>query len=299
MLLPMVYFNKLSGGVMQSSSEFSVTPMNRMVDLVPGESYDFTITVLNPADSTENLDYKVYAAPYSVATETYDADISTQTDHTHMVDWITIYEPTGTLAPNETRKIEFTIAVPVDAPGGGQYAAIMVGIDDENQNYDNMLVTNVLEIASIIYAKVDGEIIHKGEVVENNVPEFATDPKINLSSLIKNEGNTHEIASITVTAKNVFTGEMVASAELDNGVYAELIMPDSQRFINKEIDGLPMIGIINVQQKIYYNGETSMVEKNVIICPIWFLVLVILTLAAIVAGVVRSIRRHKKKKAVQ
>ena len=202
------------------------------------------------------------------------------------------------MVPNETREIEFTITVPADAPGGGQYAAIMVGVDNKNQNYDNMSVTNVLEIASIIYAKVKGDIIHKGEVVENNVPEFATDPKINLSSLIKNEGNMHEIASITVAAKNVFTGETLVSAELDNGVYAELIMPESQRFINKEIDGLPMMGIINVQQKIYYNGETSTVEKNVIICPIWFLVLTLLTLAAIVAGVAKSIRRHKKNKTV-
>lgn len=282
---------------MQSSSEFSVTPMNRTVELVPGETYNFTITVLNPVNSTENLDYKIHAAPYSVVTEAYHADISTQTDHTRMADWITIPEPTGTLAPNETREIEFTITVPDDAPGGGQYAAIMVGIDNKNQNYDNMSVTNVLEMASIIYATVDGEIIHKGEVVENNVPGFTADPKITLSSLIENEGNMHEIASITITAKNIFTGETLASAELDNGVYAELIMPDSQRFINKEVDELPMIGIINVQQNIYYNGETSTVEKNVLVCPIWFLILVVLTLMAIIWKIVKTIRKHKKKKA--
>lgn len=280
---------------MQSSSEFSVTPMNRMVELVPGETYNFTVTVLNPVNSTENLDYKIHAAPYSVVTEAYHADISTQTDHTRMADWITIPEPTGTLAPNETREIEFTITVPDDAPGGGQYAAIMVGIDNKNQNYDNMSVTNVLEIASIIYAKVDGEIIHKGEVVENNVPGFTADPKITLTSLIKNEGNMHEIASITITAKNVFTGETLVSAELDNGVYAELIMPDSQRFINKEVDELPMIGIINMQQNIYYNGETSTVEKNVLVCPIWFLILVVLTLTAIIWKIVKTVRKYKKK----
>ena len=255
--------------------------------------------MLNPVNSTENLDYKVHAVPYSVVTEAYYADISTQTDHTRMADWITIPEPTGTLAPNETREIEFTITVPADAPGGGQYAAIMVGIDNKNQNYDNMSVTNVLEIASIIYAKVDGEIIHKGEVVENSVPVFTADPKITLSSLIKNEGNMHEIASIAITVKNVFTGETLASAELDNGVYAELIMPDSQRFINKEVDGLPMMGIINVQQKIYYNGETSTVEKNVLICPIWFLILVALVMMAVVAKILKVIRKHRKKKKAQ
>lgn len=284
---------------MSSGNEFSVTPMNQMIELVPGETYIFSITVSNPVNSAENFDYKVYATPYSVVTEEYDADVAKKTDYTRMVDWITIAEPTGTIVPNETKDIEFTITVPENAPGGGQYAAIIVGADDKDEVNGSTAVTNVLEIASILYAKVDGEIVHKGEVVENNVPGFVTDPKINVSSLIVNEGNMHEIASIAITAKNVFTGETIASAELENGAYAELILPDSQRFINKEINELPMIGIINVQQDIYYNGETSAVEKNVIVCPIWFLVLLALTLMAIVWKIVKTVRKHKKKKTVQ
>ena len=280
---------------MQRSNEFSVTPMNRMVDLVPGETYTYSITILNPVNSTENLDYRVYAAPYSVVTEGYDVDVATKTNYTRMADWITISEPTGTLAPNQQKELEFTITVPENAPGGGQYAAIIVGADNENKTYDNMGVTNVLEIASVIYAKVDGEIIHKGEVLENNVPEFTFDPKINVSFLMNNEGNMHEMASITIKATNVFTNEIIASAELGNGVYTEIVMPDTQRFVSEEITELPMVGIINVQQNIYYNGETSTVEKNVIICPAWLLGLVILTVVAIIASIMRSIVRHKKK----
>ena len=52
---------------MDKNNEFSVSPMNQMVDLVPGETYDCSITILNPANSAENLDYKAYVAPYSVA----------------------------------------------------------------------------------------------------------------------------------------------------------------------------------------------------------------------------------------
>ncbi|MBQ1387452.1 hypothetical protein IIY68_01525 [Candidatus Saccharibacteria bacterium] len=284
---------------MNSNNEFSVTPMNRMIELVPGETYVFSITVSNPVNSAENFDYKAYAAPYSVVTEEYDADVMTKTDHTRMADWITIAKPTGTLAPNETKDIEFTITVPENAPGGGQYAAIIVGADDKDEVNGNTAVTNVLEIASILYAKVDGEIIHKGEVLENNVPGFVVEPRINISSLIVNEGNMHEIAEITIKVTNIFTGETIASAELDNGAYAELIMPDSKRFLNKEVDELPMIGIINVQQNIYYNGETSTVEKNVIVCPIWFLVLVVLTLTAIIWKIVKTICKHQKKKVAQ
>ena len=42
---------------MQSSNEFSVTPMNRMVELNPGETYNFSVTVSNPANSVKNLDH--------------------------------------------------------------------------------------------------------------------------------------------------------------------------------------------------------------------------------------------------
>ena len=149
-----------------------------------------------------------------------------------------------------------------------------------------MLVTNVLEIASVIYAQVDGEVVHKGEILENNIPDFSASPDVSVSSLVSNEGNMHEMANITIKATNVFTGEVISSSESGDGVYTELIMPDSQKFINKEIEGLPMVGIINLQQNIYYNGETSTMEKNLIICPIWLLVLTTLTIAAIVASIV-------------
>lgn len=270
--------------------------MNQMIDLVPGETYNLSITILNPVNATKDLNYKAYAAPYSVVTEEYNADVASKTDHTRMADWITIANPTGTLAPNESTELDFTITVPEDAAGGGQYAAIIVGIDNENKTHDNMIVSNVLEIASVLYAKVDGEITHAGQILENNVPFFVFEPVIGVSALVENTGNMHEIASGTITATNVFTGEVLASAELDNGVYTELIMPDTERFINREISELPMVGIINVQQNVYYNGETSTVQNNVIICPVWFLVLIILTVVAIITTIVRSVVKHKKKK---
>ena len=281
---------------MNNTNEFSVTPMNQMIDLVPGKTYNLSITILNPVNATEALDYKAYVAPYSVVTEDYDADVATKTAHTGMADWITIANPTGTLAPNESTELEFTITVPEDAPGGGQYAAIIVGIDNENKTHDNVVVANVLEIASVLYAKVDGKITHAGQILQNNVPFFVFDPTINVSTLIENTGNMHEIASGTITATNVFTGDTLASAELDNGVYTELVMPDTKRFISKEINELPMIGIINVQQNVYYNGEISTVQNNVIICPVWFLVLIILTIIAIITAITRAILKHRKGK---
>ena len=141
--------------------------------------------------------------------------------------------------------------------------------------------------------------MHEGGVLENNVPGFLVNPPATVSTLINNTGNMHEAADIVVTAQNVFTGEVLVSPDLDNGTRRELIMPDSTKFVSMEIDDLPLVGIVKVTQSVYYNSEVSTVEKNLIICPIWFLALVLLTVSAIVIKVVKTVRKHKKKKMVQ
>ena len=85
--------------------------------------------------------------------------------------------------------------------------------------------------------------------------------------------------------------------EENDGEYNEIIMPDSERYVEREISNLPALGVIKVNQTIYYNGDVSKEEKDIIICPIWFLALVILTLAAIIATVIMIIKKHKKNKA--
>ena len=73
-------------------------------------------------------------------------------------------------------------------------------------------------------------------------------------------------------------------------------MPKTTRRIERELNDLPMLGVIKVNQTIYYQGEVSTVEKDVIICPIWFILLVVLTLASIITTIVLIIKKHRRKK---
>lgn len=274
-----------------------VTPMNQVVELEPGQKCDLSIVVLNPNNSTASFKYKAYAVPYSVVSEEYDADVVTKTNYTQMADWITIHEPTGTLMPNEAKELSFTIEVPENAPGGGQYAAIAVEVDNENEAGDNMaMVDNTLEIASVVYAKVAGETVHDGEILENNVPAFSAAVPVTVSSLVENKGNIHESVRIVVTASNFFTGDVIVQENMSNGSYAELVMPESKRFFTKEIDGLPLVGVFRIKQDIYYNNAVSTVERDVLVCPIWFMIMVILAIGGIVFEVVRIILKHRRKK---
>ncbi len=275
---------------------FTVMPMNQKFYLTPGEEYEGSITVVNPADAKTDFSYKVSVTPYSVIGEEYAADLATRSNMSAIVDWITIENPTGTLAPNSSAKVNFKITVPEDAAGGGQYATITVGSNSVPTTDGSVAIENVFEMASIIYASVDGEINHVGTIAENTVPAFSATAPVKVTARLSNEGNVHEEATITIKATNMFTGETILPTEDNAGRYTEVVMPNSERYISREVDNLPLFGMVHIEQTVYYLGLSSVEAVNVLICPIWFLILIFATFGAIVAGIIGVIAKHKKKK---
>ena len=280
------------------NNTFTVLPMSQRFDnLEPGQSYDGSITIVNPADATEDFSYQIDILPYGVNGQEYTADLVTDNDYTAISKWITINEPTGKVAPNESKEVAFTISVPEGVPAGGQYAAIAVSSSNSVNSTEGVAVQNVFELASLIYAQVAGETIHEGEILENNIPSFVFSNPVTLSALISNKGNVHEDATFAITVSNFFTGEVILPTEENDGEYNEIIMPNTERYVQREISDLPALGVIKVSQSIYYNGEVSKEEKDIIICPIWFMVLIALTISAIIATIVMIIKKHNKTKA--
>lgn len=277
---------------------FIVTPMAQEFSLEPGKEYSGKVTIINPASATSDFEYEVYVAPYGVIGENYNADFVANTSYNVIAEWVTINDDTGSIHPNSSHDVEFTINVPDNAPGGGQYAAIMIGKGNKEGDSENVVVENRFEIASLIYADVKGETVHKGEIKENNVPGFVANAPINLGVLVNNEGNVHDYAFITITAENVFTGEVIVGTDERNGQYSEIVMPETERYIQRSIEeGLPELGVVHVKQEVSYNGHYSVVEQNVIICPIWFLFLLFATFGAFVFTVITIVKARKKRKA--
>ena len=113
--------------------------------------------------------------------------------------------------------------------------------------------------------------------------------------MLTNKGNVHETAIFTITVSDVFTGRVILPTEENTGRYSEVIMPETTRYAEREVSDLPALGVVKVTQTIDYNGQTSTTEKQIIICPVWFMALVLLTLASIIAAVVIIVKkRHRK-----
>ncbi len=269
-------------------------PMGQVFDLEPGKTYSGKITVVNPADATSNFYYKSSIAPYSVIGDDYTADLTTKYDRSLITDWITISNPTGEISPNSSKDVIFTITVPEDAPAGGQYAAITVS-SDNRQTENGAMVQNVFEMASIIYARVAGEITHKGNIIKNEIPGFSSVAPISVGAVISNDGNVHENAIFSLKVSDVFSGKVILPTDEDSGRYNEIIMPGTTRQIVRNISDLPTMGIIRVSQTIYYNGETSTVEKDILICPIWFIALLSLLIISIITSIIIFFKKHGKK----
>ncbi len=271
-------------------------PMNQQVDLTPGEVSEGYITIVNPADSKQDFNYKITVSPYSVVGENYTADLQSRNKSNEIVDWIKVDEPTGTIAPNGTKKVKFTITTPKDAAAGGQYASLNVSSNNDGSDNDGLAVKNVFEMASLIYGTVSGDIVKEGEILENNIPGFAAVPPVLVSTKLQNKGNIHQSATIILKVTNFFTGEVIYPKDESQGQFGEVVMPDTTYSSSREISNLPSIGVIRVTQTVQFDGKTSTNEKNVIICPVWFMILIACTIAAIVVFIVSRVKKAKKKK---
>lgn len=277
---------------------FTVLPMSQRYSLEAGGTYTGSITVAIPYDATEPFSYVVSVEPLS----TFGDDTTTSNNlsaYSDLVKWITIENPSGTLQPNEYHTINYTINVPEGVAAGGQYATLVVSENPETIESTDLNVDNILVLASVIYADVTGVTVRDGAVLENNIPGFSLTPDFNLSTVVENKGNTHSDALITIEVKNAFTGETIFPTGHDSGNFKELILPETVRYISRHIDNLPPLGIYQVTQTVYFNDVPSVAEQNVIVCPLWFVFLVVFTLVLIITIIVARIRHHLRRKHVK
>lgn len=276
------------------SNALVVSPPSQYVNLVAGESHSGTISITNPSNSTGDMEFYVSVIPYGVNVGDYTTDFSSDTIYNDIVEWVSVDKDHGQLAPNETATITYTINTPAEAPAGGQYCAIAIRNTNDNTSET---VNEVIEIASVIYARVAGEVREDGKLLDSSVPSIVFTPPVASHLSFSNAGNVHLNATINTKITNFFDDEEVLfdSREYDTPI-TETIMPETTRSVSYTFDGMPELGILNFYQTIVYNGEKTELSQSIFVCPIWFIVLVLVTIAAIVAVIVRGVRRHKKQK---
>lgn len=287
--------------------QFAISPMYEKIILNPGDTFTDSFDVVNPHSSGSAIDYEVNTSCYFVD-EAYNNVYGEDSSWCKVKDWITITTgEEGTLSIGEKSTVVYTINVPKDAAGGGQYAAIMVtadvvkedtGLAEEQE--DENLSTGIKEkraIAYLLYVEVTGDIIRQGEVVDISVPSFLLSGDIKGVSSIKNAGNTHGVAAYKLQVFPLFSDEEIYTNEEAPQTYT--ILPERTLYNETTWDNTPAIGIFNVIYTVEFEGVTAQVSKMVIKCPVWLLFIIVFAIAAIIIYFVVKAKARKSPRKVE
>ena len=273
-----------------------VSPASFEYSLNPGEIVNGEFLFVNRGDMT--IDYEAKATPYSSTSDTENGgqkvDYQTESNYTQITKWVTFSDNSkGVLAPGEDVKISFSVSVPKDVPNGGQYAALLVESKASRSNpEDGTSIAENASIGPVIYAKVNGSTRETAEIVKNDTNGFIFNPPIVVDSIVKNTGNVHTKASYIMRVYPFFGGESIYSNE-DNPSTV-MVLPDASRYFSLSWDGAPAIGIYKVQSEVRIFDQVSKIEKIVIICPMWVLILIIAFILAVIFWIVSRIKTRKK-----
>lgn len=283
---------------MHGEASIGVLPGFQEVSLVPGEIYEGTFSILNPSSEPDGLvDYRITISPFSVNGEDYSTDFLSTSNYTQMTNWIEIDEPFGSLAPEELKEIHYKINVPDNALGSGQYAALIVRIEDPSVEKTGYTIISRNQVANIIYATIEGELERKGTIKENSIPLVFFDSPISAKSIVENTGNIHNIASYIIRVENFFSKEEVYSSSETPKI--NTIVPETSLSTQTTWEDTPALGIFRVTQSVSYLDEVSTYSRVVFVCPLWFLILWIVFLSSCVAWFFsrRRARKNAKKNA--
>lgn len=281
-------------------SSMTVSPPTQRMILMPGETYNGSLKISNSNDNKNDLKYSASIGSFSQVKDGKSKDDYGSVDHisrsnyNQIMDWIELDKETGTVAPNSTDVLSYKINVPKDAPAGGQYAMIIIRDETVNSDEDsgNVAIQNVMQFGSIIYAEVTGETREAGAILENNVPIISFGSPLMVSSMVRNDGNVHTDAEYTLQIYPLFSDKEVYSNEEEP--MTSLILPESERYNALTWDEAPMVGIFKVRQTVKIFGDTSVVEKIVIICPLWLLFVIVIATMLIIFWLVSKSKKRQK-----
>ncbi len=267
----------------------SISPsIQRSGTIDPGETYTNKISVVNI--SNETIDFHMSIEPFSVENITYAPIYSVKNAYTQVVNWIKFNDYKTHLEPGEMSEIIYTVDVPEDVPGGGQYAVLFAETDKPLDSEES--IQKIAKAGTILTMRINGETRLTGRIVKTSIPGFLLAPPVSATATFENTGNVDADAKMSIKIEKYFSGEVIYDGTNDQ--LEKTILPDTTRDLNISWANVPRLDIFKVTLNTEFMGDAEVKTRIVIICPIWFMAIIILIILVIVFRILAKRREDRR-----
>ena len=273
---------------MAENAILQISPGLQRLSLKTNEIANHTVTVKNLSDGESNI--LIYSTPFFYSGQNSSPNFEIKNRFTKLHEWITFSandsapqkEIPITLSPKETKEITYSITVPDNAPGGGQYAGIFAEVaGDESQG-----VKTSTRVGTILYANIDGDIITGSSITNTKVSTFSTSGIITVSADIENTGNIDFQSSVNLKASTIF------GKELYNNTTVSTILPETTKEVSVSWDS-HSIGFFKIDYQIKALDTLTSSTCIVFVVPISVIVLGFLLLTITVIAIIYHIKKRQ------
>lgn len=275
-----------SGAVDTGSPSESIllSPTSKRYELASGATKRDSFKVVN--DGISEFTFFVYARPYSVDNENYDANFDADVTNADAYKWVQFDTTSFQLKPGESTDVSYTIRVPADATPGGHYGVLFAETQPSEQA-NGTAIAQKKRVGAILYTTVDGNVTTAGKFLGVNVPLFQFSAPLKARQRVSNSGNTDFTVRTNVAVSDVFGGLKYRN-EKD-----VTVLPSTTRAIQNDWPNPAWLGVYKVEQTAKFLDTTRSTTNYVILIPIW----VYLTAALLIgARVLYAVVRRKSSK---
>jgi hypothetical protein len=267
--------------------DLSVTPAKVELTVQPGQSLDFSISLINSA--SEPLELLVYPMDYYISPDNTFVFEQPGYYSYSCANWIKISHDRVVVPPNSQIEEPFSISVPQEAEPGGHYGVIF--FQDARQPPPEQGTAPIPRIGSLILLTIPGDIVREGSITKFEVQDDyfslwgppaegtagwpARNIKYHLE--IENTGNVH----ITIYAVVHYWSRFgFGSGTFELGFMT--ILPGTVRYFDGYLPSPPTLGFFKAEAIMAYGKDqaTFDIEKTaqtsfVVIPLLWILAFIL------------------------
>ncbi len=284
LLFATVFVAPASFAVSTTSGRESITlsPASKRIQLKPGEVRQLELTIVN--DGEKDYTFTVYARPYSVKGENYDADFTNDAPSATVYQWVQFSQTSFRLKAGASVKVPYTIRVPANATPGGHYGVIFAETQPQT-NVDATSIARKKRVGSIMYVTVAGTFKMAGSAYAPTAAFFQLRPPLRANHRITNSGNADFVATSTMRMYDIFGTKKAETI----GEY--VILPETTRNIPLSWKDAPWFGFYKVDISTKYLDKSSAKTEYVLLAPLWTYLVVTMVVGA---RVIYALSQRKK-----